>query len=503
MSAKVLSAAVVGLDAQLIEVEADIVRGLPRMAIVGLPDTAVQEAKERVRSGICNSGVDFPPSVVTVNLAPANLKKEGPHYDLPIAVAILLARSVIINERMSDKLFVGELSLNGSLRPVSGVLSIMLLAKKKKIKEVYVPSHNVAEAALIKGVTIFPADNLVALIEHLNGGKQLDAYIKESVMSKPVVISMYDMSYIKGQEQTKRALEIAAAGGHNVLMTGPPGSGKTLLARTMPTIMPAMSFDESLEVTRIYSVAGLLSSEVPILEQRPWRAPHHTTSSVALVGGGSIPKPGEVSLAHRGILFLDEFSEFSRQALESLRQPLEDGIITVARAAGSVQFPARFILMAARNPCPCGYLNDTHRSCTCTPSQVIKYHKKISGPLLDRIDIHITVPRLDFQKVSEPGKAESSQRIRDRVMAARSIQARRFVHEHIFVNAEMSAGHLEAYCQIIPPAQELLKQAVNQLYLSARAYYRILKISRTIADLAGQETITAEHVAEALQYRSQ
>lgn len=502
MSAKVLSAAVVGLDAKIVEVEADTSRGLPKTFIVGLPDTAVQEAKERVRSGIRNSGFDWPPGVVTVNLAPANLKKEGPHYDLPIAVAVLLARKFVCPATdILDKVFVGELSLNGDLRPVNGILSVATLVREKGIHELYVPVGNAAEAALIPGLSIFPVRTLAELSDHLNGDNQISVFISQP--SSTTVIAEYsqDMAFVKGQEQAKRALEIAAAGGHNVLMTGPPGSGKTLLARSLPSILPSLSLEESLEVTKIYSVAGLLPKETPILTNRPFRAPHHTTSAVALVGGGSFPRPGEISLAHRGVLFLDELPEFSRYVLETLRQPLEDGLVTVARAAGSVQFPAQFIFIAARNPCPCGYLDDPRQPCTCHAHQIIKYQKKISGPLLDRIDLHVTVPRLEYRKMTSVKPGESSQIIRQRVVAARTIQAERFVKLPVRVNAEMTVRHLDGFCRLEAGAEELLKRAVNQLALSARTYHRLLKVARTIADLSGSETVSAHHVAEALQYR--
>ncbi|MFA6098913.1 MAG: YifB family Mg chelatase-like AAA ATPase [Patescibacteria group bacterium] len=502
--AKVYSATVVGLDARLVEVEADTSRGLVRFNIVGLPDIAVQEAKERVRSGIKNSGFDFPPGAVTINLAPADLKKEGPRFDLPIAVAILMARGELRSpDKIHKKLFIGELSLHGRLRPVSGVLPIAMAAKKNGIEELYLAAKNAKEASLVKGIKIFPVDELEQLVEHLRGRQVIGSYVGINEPTQPEPENLSDMSSIRGQEQAKRALEIAAAGGHNVLMTGPPGSGKTLLARTMPTILPSMTFDESLEVTKIYSVSGRLSAREPMVRTRPFRSPHHTISSVALVGGGSFPKPGEISLAHRGVLFLDEFSEFSRLALESLRQPLEDGVVTVSRAAGSVEFPARFTLVAARNPCPCGYLNDQRQACTCSPHQIIRYQKKISGPLLDRIDIHIVVPRLEYEKISAAAGGETSRAIRQRVASARQRQSKRFFSTSIVANAEMGIREIDNNCRLSPPSREFLKKAVNQFYLSARAYHRVLKVARTIADLAGEEEITTAHLAESLQYRPQ
>ncbi len=499
MFVKLASATPLGLSCQSVEVEVDIHKGQTNLSIVGLTDTSIQEAKDRIHSAIKNSGYNYPFNFrILINLAPANVHKEGTAYDLPMAAGIILAQSEE-NLVIDDTLVFGELALDGSLRPINGTLPMAMFAKEQGIKNIIIPTENLAEATLINGINILPAKNLKQVIEHLLKKQIISPAEKIIFKDQTGADTPFDMSQIKGQEFAKRALEVAASGGHNILLSGPPGSGKTLLTKTLPTILPPLTEEEMLEITKIYSIAGLL--RYGLIRQRPFRSPHHTISNVALVGGGKFPRPGEISLAHRGVLFLDEFPEFSREVVEALRQPLEDGTITIARARGSMQFPARFILVASQNPCPCGYANDPQKVCVCLQSTLTKYQKKISGPILDRIDLHVEVPRLNFDKLSNTKNSENSEIIRERVISARKIQQQRFAHTNIFTNAEMGNSELKKYCALDPESLNLLRGAVEKMHLSARSYNRILKISRTIADLDKSENISINHLAEALQFR--
>lgn len=502
MSSKIFSAAVIGLDAELVEVEADIGGGpMGLFTIVGLPDAAVNESRERIRSAIKNSELNFPKFKTIINLAPADLKKQGPSYDLPITVSILAnILKMSDSEIFKESLFVGELALNGDLRPITGILPIVIKAKKAGLKNVFVPEPNVTEAKLIPDINIFPVKSLHQLFKHLIGAEIINKPVN-TVFSFANQNHSADMKNIQGQEHVKRAMEIAAAGAHNMLMSGPPGSGKTLIARTMPSILPDLTLNEALEITKIYSVAGLLNHQASLVTARPFRSPHHTASGVALVGGGAWPRPGEISMSHRGVLFLDEFAEFPRAVMENLRQPLEDGIINISRAAGNLCFPAKFILISAINPCPCGYFGDKEKDCICTPVQIINYKRKISGPILDRIDLHIEVPRIKFEKLISNTPAEDSKTIKSRVQKARDKQSARFINSNFVTNSEMNSEAVKRFCQVDNNSQQLLKNAVDQMHLSARSYFRILKIARTIADLDDSENIQIQHLAEALQYR--
>lgn len=507
MLARVNSGAVVGLDGVLVDVEVDIVKkGFPGFTIVGLPGKAVEEAKERVKSALLNSSAEFPHYRITVNLAPADLRKQGPAYDLPIALGILIASEQIApSEIVSSSMWLGELSLDGTLRSTPGILSMTLLAREHGFKRIFVPAQNAQEAAVVRGIDVIALASLQDLYRLLLSGEM---HLHPTVFDRQSIVagektSQFDFAHIYGQEHAKRALEIAAAGGHNIIMIGPPGSGKTLLSRAFTTILPPLTEEESLEVTKIYSVTGTLDSSEPLVTVRPFRSPHHTTSRIGLIGGGQHLTPGEISLAHRGVLFLDEFPELPRSVLESLRQPLEDGWVVISRAHGSVTYPSRVLLIAAANPCPCGYKNSGQKQCVCNVYQIQKYQKRISGPILDRIDLQITVPMVEVEKIlgAAHEDAEGSSHVKNRVVSARAIQRKRLHKEGFFVNAEMDTVSIKKYCALNQRSQEMVKAAIERMQLSVRGVHKILKVARTIADLSHSAEINEEHIAEAMTYR--
>ncbi len=501
MPARVHSCAVLGLEGVLVEVEVDTTHGFGYIIVVGLPDTAVKESRERVRAAIQNIPVPFPRKSLIINLAPANVRKEGPAYDLPMAVGILITEGIIPGEAAEKLIIVGELSLDGTVRHTPGLLPMAAMAKERGFQGICVPAPDAPEAALIPELEVFPVHSLEELVWHLTGDSPILPFQRSPSDELPPPQAQTDFQEIKGQEHVKRALEVAAAGNHNMLMVGPPGAGKTLLARALPGIMPAMSIEEALDVTRIYSILDRLPAHTPLIQQRPFRAPHHTISHAGLVGGGTWPQPGEISLAHRGVLFLDEFPEFGRRVLEVLRQPLEDKAVTISRAQGSLTFPANFMLVAAMNPCPCGYYGDPLKACTCSAATITRYQKRLSGPILDRIDILVSVPRVDFEKLSSDRLGEPSAQVRRRVEKARQIQAQRLAGSSSRANGDMLPKEIRQFCQLDQESRALMRGALSQLGLSARAYHRVLKLSRTIADLAGSENITSIHLAEALQYQ--